>query len=91
VIEVRPQRDTLAQALVERLIVVSLPSMENMTAYAISIALIGFGIWVAIADLGSVTLLSAWPVLGAASIAVGAASIANEIHNHLHGVGRWIG
>jgi len=60
--------------------------MENTTAYAISLALIGFGIWIAaITDLGSGLSLWAWPVLGAASIAVGVASTANEIHNHLHG------
>jgi hypothetical protein len=60
--------------------------MEKMTAYAISVALIGFGLWLsAVADLGSGLSLWAWPVLGVASIAVGAASVANEIHNHLQG------
>jgi hypothetical protein len=60
--------------------------MEKMTAYAISVAIIGFGIWLAaIVDLGSGLALWAWPVLGAASIAVGVASIANEAHNQLHG------
>jgi hypothetical protein len=60
--------------------------MEKMTAYAISVAIIGFGIWLAaIAGLGSGWSLWAWPVLGAASIAVGVASVANEICSHLHG------
>jgi hypothetical protein len=60
--------------------------MEKMTAYAISVAIIGFGIWLAtIADLGSGLSLWAWPVLGVASIVVGVASVANEIHNQLHG------
>ena len=57
-----------------------------MTAYAISVALIGFGIWAgAIADLGSGTSPWAWLGVGTASIAVGVASVANEINSQLHG------
>jgi hypothetical protein len=60
--------------------------MEQMTAYAISAAIIGFGVWAAtVAGLGSGLSLWAWPVLGVASIAVGVASIANEISSHQHG------
>ena len=56
-------------------------SMERFTSYLISAGMIAFGIWiVATAALGSGYLML-WLVVGMAPIAVGAASLANEIHN----------
>jgi len=55
--------------------------MERPTAYLISAGIITFGIWiVATAELrwGSVMF---WLVVGMAPIAVGVASLANEIHS----------
>jgi hypothetical protein len=55
--------------------------MEKLTAYLISAGILAFGIWiVANAELRWESLLF-WLVVGAAPIAVGAASLANEIDN----------
>jgi hypothetical protein len=56
-------------------------SMERLTSYLISAGMIAFGIWiVATAALGRGYLMF-WLVVGMAPIAVGVASLANEIHN----------
>jgi len=55
--------------------------MEKFTAYLISAGMLAFGIWmVATAELRRGSLMF-WPVVGMAPIAVGAASLANEIDN----------
>ena len=55
--------------------------MEKFTAYLISAGMLAFGIWmVATAELRWGSLMF-WPVVGMAPIAVGAASLANEIDN----------
>jgi hypothetical protein len=53
--------------------------MERATAYLISIGIIGFGFWI-FAKAGSSSPLL-WTA-GLASIAVGLASIANEMRNN---------
>jgi hypothetical protein len=56
-------------------------SMEKLTAYLISAGILAFGIWiVATAELRWGSLMF-WLVVGVVSIAVGAASLANEIDN----------
>jgi hypothetical protein len=56
-------------------------SMEKLTAYLISAGILAFGIWiVANAELRWGSLMF-WLVVGAAPIAVGTASLANEIDN----------
>jgi hypothetical protein len=55
--------------------------MERLAAYLISAGIIAFGIWLmATAALGREALMF-WLVVGMAPIAVGVASVANEIHN----------
>jgi hypothetical protein len=55
--------------------------MEKLTAYLISAGILAFGIWiVANAELRWGSLVF-WLVVGAAPIAVGTASLANEIYN----------
>jgi hypothetical protein len=55
--------------------------MERLTAYLVSAGIIAFGIWiVATAELWWGSLMF-WRVVGMASIAVGMASLVNEIHN----------
>jgi hypothetical protein len=54
--------------------------MERLTSYLTSAGIIAFGIWiVATAALGWGSLM--WLVVGMVPIAVGVASLANEIHN----------
>lgn len=56
-------------------------SMEKLTAYLISVGMLAFGIWiVATAELRWGSLMF-WLVVGLAPIAVGAASLVNEIGN----------
>jgi hypothetical protein len=56
-------------------------SMEKLTAYLISAGILAFGIWiVATAELRWGSLMF-WLVVGVAPIAVGAASLVNEIDN----------
>jgi hypothetical protein len=56
-------------------------SMEKLSAYLISVGILAFGIWiVATAELRWGSLMF-WLVVGVVSIAVGAASLANEIDN----------
>jgi hypothetical protein len=55
--------------------------MEKFTAYLISAGILAFGIWiVANAELRWGSLMF-WLVVGVTLIAVGAASLANEIDN----------
>jgi hypothetical protein len=55
--------------------------MERLTAYLVSAGIIAFGIWiVATAELWWGSLMF-WRVVGMAPIAVGMASLVNEIHN----------
>jgi hypothetical protein len=55
--------------------------MERLTSYLTSVGIIAFGIWiVATAALGWGSLMF-WLVVSMAPIAVGVASLANEIHN----------
>ena len=57
--------------------------MEKLTAYLISAGILAFGIWiVATAELRWGSLMF-WLVVGVAPIAVGAASLVNEIDNQL--------
>jgi hypothetical protein len=59
--------------------------MERLTAYLISTGMIAFGIWiVATAAIGRASLML-WLIVGMVPIAVGAASLANEIHNDRNG------
>jgi hypothetical protein len=56
-------------------------TMEKLTAYLISAGILAFGIWiVANAELRWGSMLF-WLVVGLAPIAVGAASLVNEIDN----------
>jgi hypothetical protein len=56
--------------------------MARLTAYLISAGMIAFGIWiVATGVLLGWGSLSLWLIVGMVPIAVGAASLANEIHN----------
>jgi hypothetical protein len=56
-------------------------NMEKLTAYLISVGILAFGIWiVATAELRWGSLIF-WLVVGLAAIAVGAASLVNEIDN----------
>jgi len=55
--------------------------METITAYLISLSIIGFGLWIC-ADAPTASML-AGILIGLFPIAVGLASLANEIHNDL--------
>jgi hypothetical protein len=56
-------------------------SMERLTAYLISAGMIGFGIWIVATSALESGSLMFWLIVGMAPIAVGVASVANEIHN----------
>jgi hypothetical protein len=56
--------------------------MATIAAYLISLSIIGFGLWIfAVIQPASV---SAGIVIGLVPMAVGLASLANEIHNDLY-------
>jgi hypothetical protein len=57
--------------------------METITAYLISLSIIGFGLWIC-ADAPTAPIL-AGILIGLMPMAIGLASLANEIHNDLLG------
>jgi multisubunit Na+/H+ antiporter MnhE subunit len=58
--------------------------MAKMAAYSISLSIIGFGLWIFVAAQAKPTSLLAGIIVGLMPIAVGLASLTNEIHNDLH-------
>jgi hypothetical protein len=56
--------------------------MERITGYLISFSIIGFGLWIC-AEAPAASAF-AGIVIGLFPIAVGLASLANEIHNDLY-------
>jgi hypothetical protein len=56
--------------------------MATITAYLISLSIIGFGLWIC-AEAPAASVL-AGIIIGLFPIAVGLASLANEIHNDLY-------
>jgi tellurite resistance protein TehA-like permease len=56
--------------------------MATVTAYLISLGIIGFGLWIC-AEAPAASA-SAGIVIGLVPIAVGSASLANELQNDLH-------
>jgi hypothetical protein len=56
--------------------------METLTAYVISLSIIGFGLWIC-ADAPAASVL-AGILIGLFPMAVGSASLTNEIHNDLY-------
>jgi hypothetical protein len=55
--------------------------MATITAYLISLSIIGFGLWIC-AEAPAASVLAAI-VIGVVPFTVGLASLANEIHNDL--------
>jgi hypothetical protein len=56
--------------------------MATIAAYLISLSIMGFGLWI-IAEAQAASV-SAGIVVGLVPMAVGLASLANEIHNDLY-------
>jgi hypothetical protein len=56
--------------------------MATIPAYLISLSIIGFGLWIC-AEAPAASALAGF-LIGLVPIAVGLASLANEIHNDLY-------
>jgi ribose/xylose/arabinose/galactoside ABC-type transport system permease subunit len=58
--------------------------MATIAAYLISLSIIGFGLWIFAVGEAQPASVLAGIVIGLVPMAVGLASVANEIHNDLY-------
>jgi tellurite resistance protein TehA-like permease len=58
--------------------------MATIAAYLISLSIIGFGLWIVVAGEARPAPVLATIAIGLVPIAVGLASLVNEIHNDLY-------